>query len=73
MKLSVIIAEFKCRTNTQEILNRYRILPMVYYLVDSKVVKFTQPHCEAMGDAHLLFFSQDPTYKMTYDCWLDIR
>ena len=26
-----------------------------------------------MRDAHLFFYSHEPAYKMTHDCWLDIR
>ena len=26
-----------------------------------------------MRGAHLLFYSHEATYKMTYDCWLDTR
>ena len=26
-----------------------------------------------MKGAHLFFYSHEPAYKMTYDCWLDIQ
>ena len=38
-----------------------------------KKVKFTQPQFEAVRGAHLLFYSHEPAYKMTYDCWLDTQ
>ena len=36
-------------------------------------IKLIQPQFEAMRGAHLLFYSHEQAYKMTYDCWLDIR
>ena len=47
----------------------------VYFalMCSKKKVKITQPQFEAVRGAHLLFYSHEPAYKMTYDCWLDIR
>ena len=35
-------------------------------------IKHSAP-IEAMRGDHLFFYSHEPAYKMTYDCWLDIR
>ena len=40
---------------------------------ERKKVKITQPQFEAVRGAYLHFYSHEPAYKMTYDCWLNTR
>ena len=50
-----------------------KIIQIVNINKSSKKSKDHSSQFEAVRGAHLLLYSHEPAYKMTYDCWLDTR